>query len=92
MDPSFVESSIYSLKHIVVPLLDSLMLTRALRFFNVWIFWLKHWNVEGFSLFIGFCLLFGSVYQVSVRCQFFLSSLSLSSAVGLSMFHPLTGV
>ena len=34
MDPSFVESSIYSLRHVFVPSLDSLMLTRVLRFFN----------------------------------------------------------
>ena len=34
VDPSFVECSIYLLRHIFVPSLDSLMLTGALRLFN----------------------------------------------------------
>ena len=34
VDPSFVESSIYSLRHIFVPFLDSLMLNRVLHLFN----------------------------------------------------------
>ena len=86
----FVEHSIYSLRHILVPLLDSLMLTRVLCFFNGMDILVEASKCRGVLHIrrVLFALCFCALGIDKLLILIF--SFSLSSAVGLSTFHPLT--
>ena len=88
VDPFLVESSIYSLGHIFVPSLDSLMLTRALHLFNgvdILVEALEHTgvlHVHRVLYALRFCV--SGIGKVLILLMFtFLTLLSV-----FQMFHP----